>query len=224
MKARSVSAGLTVLRRRIQKYIRLVYSHDVQYVRGRIVHDPIVELNTSNNDKIECIVVESVASLRRFENEILNSFRDSAERLKKRLYEGRIVIFALKRTEAQRHAIIGYILAERGVFSALGRKLKIAPDLLFGHYIEVLPPYRQSGVAKFLLHAMDEYCFKNGITKYCGSVSSRNSAAMTALATKSNEVVGKVKRISIFGGIFIWETPSDAIKKAIDAIGKKSSI
>jgi GNAT superfamily N-acetyltransferase len=223
MKARSVSAGLTVLRRRIQKYIRLVYSHDVQYVRGRIVHGPTVGLNTSNSAKIECIVVESVASLRRFENEIPNSFRDSAERLKKRLAEGCIVIIALKRTETQRHAIIGYILAERGVFSALGRKLKVTPDVLFGHYIEVLPPYRQSGVTKFLFGAMDEYCFNNGITKYCGSVSSRNGAAMTVLARKSHEIVGKVKRISIFSGIFIWETPSDAIRKAIAAIGKESS-
>jgi len=165
--------------------------------------------------------VQSSASLWPFENEIPNSFRDSADRLKRRLDEGCLIIFALKRTEGQRHAILGYILAERGVFSALGRKLKIGPDVLFGHYIEVLPQYRHSGITKCLLNAMDDYCFKHGITKYCGSVSSRNSAAMAALASKSHEIIGKVEKISIFRGMFVWETPSDVIKKAIDAIGKK---
>lgn len=226
MKVNSVSVRVnysTILRRRIQKYIKLVYSHDVQYVRGRIVHGPIVGLNTSNSDTIECIIVESSASLRPFENEIPNSFRDSADRLKRRLDEGCVIILALKRTEEQRHAILGYILAERGVFSALGRKLTVGPDVLFGHYIEVLPQSRHSGVAKYLLNAMDDYCFKHGITKYCGSVSSRNSAAMAALGTKSHEILGKVQKIAIFRGMFVWETPSGVIKKAIDTIGKKPS-
>jgi ribosomal protein S18 acetylase RimI-like enzyme len=162
------------------------------------------------------MILQFPSDIDAIKHEMPASFRDSPGRLKERLQEGCVVILAFtRRKEPDGLAILGYLIAEKGVVSALGRKRTVAPDVLYGHYIEVLPEYRQMGIANFLNRNMEEYARRNGLRKYYSVVSTGNRIAARILRTKSRENLGKVERVSILRGLYVRETSWEEIEKIL---------
>jgi ribosomal protein S18 acetylase RimI-like enzyme len=201
-----------------RKLAKSVWHREAVFIRGRIIDD---QTSAGGNEPIgvspvECMTLQFPSDIDAIKHELPASFRDSPGRLKERLQEGCIVILAFtRRKEPHGHEILGYLIAEKGVVSALGRKRKVAPDVLYGHYIEVLPEYRQTGIANVLNRNMEEYARRNGLRKYYSVVSTKNRIAARILRTKSRENLGKVERVTILGGIYMWETPGEEIERIL---------
>lgn len=143
-----------------------VCHHEVALIRGRIIGGPAFFEGREEvaGKTVECMTLESPRAIEQIRDEIPASFRDSPDSLKRRLAEGCTVILGREQREgAQGYRVVGYLIAEKGIFSAFGRKKKIATDVLFGHYYEVLPEYRQKGIANLLVRAMEEYARSNGL-------------------------------------------------------------
>jgi L-amino acid N-acyltransferase YncA len=201
-----------------RKLAASVWNREAVFVRGRMIG---IQTPDSVSEKIhgcpvECVTLQSPSDIDAIARELPASFRDPPERLKQRLQEGCIVILArARRAEAPGHEILGYLIAEKGVFSALGRKRRIAADVLYGHYIEVAPQYRRMGIANSLNRAMEEYARRNGLRKYYSVVSTRNRLAARILGRKSREKLGKVERVSILRGFYTRETPWEKIERIL---------
>jgi ribosomal protein S18 acetylase RimI-like enzyme len=200
----------------LRKLAASVWNREAVFVRGRTIG-----IQTPNGEKVhagpvEFLTLQSPSDIDAIARELPASFRDSPDRLKERLEEGCVVFLARAlQKNPRRHEVVGYIIAEKGIFSALGRKRKVAPDVLYGHYIEVLPEYRRMGIANFLNRNMEEYARRNGLRKYYSTVSSKNRVATRILREKSRENLGKVERVSIFRGLYVWETPWEEIEKTL---------
>lgn len=199
-----------------------VCHHEVALIRGRIIGGPAFFEGREEvaGKTVECMTLESPRAIEQIRDEIPASFRDSPDSLKRRLAEGCTVILAREQREgAQGYRVVGYLIAEKGIFSAFGRKKKIATDVLYGHYYEVLPEYRQKGIGNLLVRPMEEYARSNGLKKYYALVSPKNPVAARILEGKSHERLGKVKRVSILRGLYVWETPWEAIEKTLRKLG-----
>jgi ribosomal protein S18 acetylase RimI-like enzyme len=214
------------LRRTVVEVLRVlttsVWHHEMVFVRGRIIEGRTSsESNEEVDDSaVECTILQAPFALEQVKQEIPASFRDSPDDLKKRLEEGCIVILARQQREGtQRHEVLGYLIAEKGSFSALGRKRKAGPDVLYGHYIEVLPEYRQKGIANLLVRAMEDYARSNGLRRYYALVSPKNPVARKILERHRHEWLGKVERVSILRGLYVWETPWEEIEKTLKKLG-----
>ncbi|MGH7835482.1 MAG: GNAT family N-acetyltransferase [Candidatus Binatia bacterium] len=213
------------LRRTVLQLLRMlssyVWQRETVFIRGRIIDD---QTSAGSNEPIgvspvECMTLQFPSDIDAIEHELPASFRDSPDRLKERLQEGCIVILACKRRKKNHgHEILGYLIAEKGVFSALGRKRNVAPDVLYGHYIEVLPEYRRMGIANFLNQNMEEYARGNGLRKYYSVVSTKNRIAARTLGRKNRENLGSVERVTIMGGLYVWQTPWQQIENILNKL------
>ena len=134
-----------------------------------------------------------------------------------RLAQGCSVIVVRKPSRAG-HEVIGYGINEPGVFSALGRRGQLFPNVLFNHYLEILPEYRGQRIAHVMRIAMDEYCRMHGFTKRCTVVSPSNEASLRSSFRSGLVRVGVVAPVSLLGGLFVWETPSETIRRAVQAV------
>lgn len=175
---------------------------------------------------VRCIVLETPESLDPFCDKIPPSFRDSPQKLKARLAEGCVLFLAQCGGKADvDDKIIGYSLVQRGVFSALGRILRISSDVLFIHYIEVLPAYRRTGVAKVIVKCRYEYCKANAIrhTVTVGSEGNRLSQRAFRKQLKPRRL-GVMRKISLLGRIWVWETPRQDIQKALDRLTSEAEL
>jgi len=202
--------------------ITSIWHREVVFIRGRIIEGLTFFGSNEEVDAstVECRTLQSPLAIEQVKQEIPASFRDSTDSLKKRLEEGCIVILARKQREGtQEHEVLGYLIAEKGVFSALGRKIKVGPDVLYFHYYEVLPAYRRKGIANLLVRAMEDYARSNGLRKYYALVSAKNPVARQILRGKSNEMLGKVERMSILRGLYVRETPWQEIEKTLRKLG-----
>jgi len=72
-------------------------------------------------------MIASPGALDAVASEIPATFRDSVGELRRRVAEGCIVCLARRASKE----VVGYELAERGVFSALGRRRTVAATVIF---------------------------------------------------------------------------------------------
>lgn len=163
-----------------------------------------------------CLFVESAAALREVEGEIPPAIRDSVDQLRKRLAEGCSVVLARRpHASGTGHDVIGYAINEPGVFSALGRRGRVSSDYLFNHYIEVLPEYRGQRIADVMRRAMDEYGRMRGFTRRCSVVSPVNESSRRSNLRYGLIHAGTVARVSILGGLYVWDTPWEDVERAL---------
>jgi GNAT superfamily N-acetyltransferase len=210
----------TVLRKINRIVVAALYQRDAQHIF--VWKIPASGASVPHSEAAEgldvaCMFVESAAAFRAIERELPLSIRDSADQLRQRLAQGCSVIVVRKPSRAG-HEVIGYGINEPGVFSALGRRGQLFPDVLFNHYIEVLPEYRGQRIAHVMRSAMDEYCRMHGFTKRCTVVSPSNEASLRSTGRSGLVRVGMVARVSLLGGLFVWETPLETIRRAVQAV------
>ena len=100
---------------------------EVVEIFGRVIADDRYFDISALDPRLESVVVESTKFLEPYRHEIPSSFRDSFARLKERLAQG-CVLFLVRapKEDGLGHEMIGYSLAERGVFSALGIRKRIS--------------------------------------------------------------------------------------------------
>jgi GNAT superfamily N-acetyltransferase len=200
-----------------------IYRRQAAYVFGHVITpgDAGATFHAEGeSSEVECLIVESAAALDDCQMEIPAVFRDSADTLKSRLDQGCIVILAyLPGAKAPDKHIVGYSLRQRGVFSALGRQRNISADILFTHYVEVLPEYRGQRLASRLTGAALEYCRKNGLTRLCSVVMTHNQPSIQYTLRVGFAIIGTVERVSILKGLFVWETPWQHIERALSDLG-----
>ena len=187
-------------------------------VRNVDVADPKTHLNhQSGESAIQCDVLETTSALLALKNELPRSFRDSIERLARRLDNG-CIVFVLRTGDApsKRNRIVGYSISQPGVFSAFGSVHRISSDIIFGHYTEILPEYRGRGLIALLNEKRMEFCRMHGLKSYCGLIPSDNIASLKANLRMGYGVAGALHRVSIFRGLFVWQTPRKTIEKALN--------
>jgi GNAT superfamily N-acetyltransferase len=160
-----------------------------------------------------CLVVASPDALRSMASEIPSTFRDSVAELERRVTEGCVVSLARRpRPGGRGMEVVGYELAERGVFSALGRRRTVGSEIVFSHWCEVLPAYRGQRIHRQLFAARDAYFREKGVALVCGVCAPRNRASLRALQRDGAVVVGVVTRSAWLGGALVWETPWQRIE------------
>jgi len=101
-----------------------LYSRERQYITLKRLdtRDRAVASTATPPDRAtECLVVDSPEALRAVAAEIPPSFRESVGDLSRRIARGCVVCLARRpRPDGHGQEVVGYEIAERGVFSALG--------------------------------------------------------------------------------------------------------
>jgi ribosomal protein S18 acetylase RimI-like enzyme len=170
---------------------------------------------------IECAVVESPEQIEAYEDEMPSSFRDSVESLKQRVAQGCVVFLArMPKQDGPGRQVVGYRLAEKGVFSALDLKGKVSQDILFIHYIEVLPAFRLQKIARFLVKASLEYCVARGLKKTLTVGSPLNQLSARAFRKDAADRLdlGTVEKVSLLRGLIVWWTPWKKIERTLKTL------
>jgi len=205
-----------------RRVLAALYSRDAQYIFVRKIEPPRALASRSEASEalgITCIFVESAAALREIEDDIPWPFRDSRDELQRRLAQGCSVILAQRpKPSGVGHELIGYGINEPAVFSALGRRGKLPSNILFNHYLEIVPEYRGLRIADVMRRAMDEYCRAHGFTMRCTVVSPDNRASLRSHYRAGLIHAGTVARVSLLRGLFVWETPWRKIERAVRAV------
>lgn len=209
-----------------RKLFASLYHRQVQYIMVKRL-DPRATIGSgkvaAEDLDIECLLVESPAALGAIASEIPTSIRDSVAALRRRLEQGCLVVFARRpRQNGAGKEVIGYTVCERGIFSALGRRKQVCADMLFTHYMEVLPGYRGQRVPELMRRTMDRYCLAHGVTKRCSVVSVTNQPSIQSSLRSGLVIAGTVERVSVCRGLFVWETPWERVEKALSAEPSRS--
>ena len=121
-------------------------------------------------------------------------------------------------TGAGSKEFVGFSIRERGIFSALARKIPLSSDILFGHYLEVFPQHRGQRLAQEIRTFGEMYCHSNGLTKLCTVISAKKKASMQSHKHARSRMLGAVRKISVLRGLYIWQTPAEDIKRAIASL------
>jgi hypothetical protein len=200
-------AGAVAFRRRRQHIT-------VQPIR---LLDAVAAKRTTDDGEIECVVADSLAALAALAPRFPPEFRDSGRKLQRRLAQGCVVSLARRRDDSAVSHVVGYELAERGVFSALGRRRPVSADVVFSHWAEVLPAYRGRRIHALLFATRDAYFGTRGAKIVVGVVSPKNRASLRALQRAGSLVAGSVERIELCGGALTWETPWEGIDRVLQA-------
>jgi hypothetical protein len=199
--------------------IALTYVRRRQHITVQPIRtlDAVTAGRRTDDGEIECLVVDSVAALAALSPRFPPEFRDSAQRLQRRLGQGCVLSLARARDANGVSHIVGYELAERGVFSALGRKRPVSPEVVFSHWAEVLPAYRGRRIHARLFAARDAYFGTRGAKIVVGVVSPKNRASLRALERAGSWVAGDVERVELLGGVIAWDTPWERIEQVLKA-------
>jgi L-amino acid N-acyltransferase YncA len=201
------------------KLLTSLYHREAQYILlKRVASQEASRPGPREGSETEttCLLVESVEALQEVAREIPTTMRDSVDQLKQRVAQGCIVTLARRPQKAAAgQQVIGYGIYERGVFSALGRQGTVSSDLLFNHYIEVLPEYRGQRIADVMRRAIDVYCRAQRLTKRCTVVSPSNESSLRSDLRFGYTIVGTVARVSLLQGLFVWETSWESIAAAL---------
>jgi GNAT superfamily N-acetyltransferase len=194
-----------------------VYRRQMQYLTvKRLDLPPRVQPSPPPDHETTCVIVESVDALRGIASEMPATFRDSVDGLMRRVALGCVVCVARrKRSDGEGTEIVGYELAQRGVFSAFGRRTAVAADVVFSHWVEVLPTYRGRRIHGLLFAARDAYFRGRGGTIVIGVCAPRNRASLRALRRDGAVIVGRLKQIAVLGRI-VWQTPWPRIEAALE--------
>jgi len=195
---------------RWQKLYIVVRNVDVADSKTRLNHQ-------SGESAIQCDVLATTSALLALKNEFPQSFRDSVERLARRIDDG-CIVFVLRTGDApsKRNRIVGYSLSQPGVFSAFGRVRRISSDIFFGHYFEILPEYRGRRLKAVLDEKRMEYCRMHGHKSICGVISSHNIASLKTNLRVGFRVAGALQQVSILRGLFAWQTSWKTVEKALN--------
>jgi hypothetical protein len=176
---------------------RALYSRQRQYITLKRL-DPAGAPPTSPDPETECLMVDSVEALDAVASEIPASLRDSVGELRRRIGAGCVVCLARRRRPDGLRHVVGYEVSERGVFSALGRRIPVPPDVIFSHHAEVLPAYRGRRIHGLMFAARDAYVRQRGGRVIVGVCRPDNHASLQALRRDGATIVGAVERLSVF--------------------------
>jgi hypothetical protein len=169
----------------------------------------------SHDAGIRCVTVDSLDAIDAIADVFPTVFRDSVAQLRERVAQGCVLSVALRSPAEGRVEVVGYELAERGVFSALGRRYPAPGEIVFSHWAEVLPQCRGQRIHARLFAARDAYFAPRGGRFVCGVVLPKNHASLRALHRAGSLVVGAVTRLTLFGRLVIWETPPERIARTL---------
>ena len=211
-----------VLARLARAVATSLYCRQRQYITVKRLDVPdavVASRALAAERETECFVVDSVEALDAVAPEIPAGFRDSVDELKNRLAQGCVVCLARRpRMDGAGTQIIGYEIAERGIFSALGRRTRLAADVVFSHYVEVHPSCRGQRIHGLLFATRDAYFRRRGGKVVCGVVAPQNRASLQALGRDGSVIVGTVERISLLRGLLMWDTPLERIESALRSL------
>lgn len=98
-------------------------------------------------------------------------------------------------------ALVGYSVCPRGIFCALGRRVTISLDVLFAHYLEVLPAYRSQHIHQALGRAKDAYCQRTDMQARGGLVSIQNQPSILAFQREGLVMRGTVEWVAVLSGL-----------------------
>jgi hypothetical protein len=198
-------------RRLARSLVASIYSSENLYITGCVPR--ALERGQLT---IDCLVCETIEQLDEFERELPAEM--PVERLKARIADGCIVFLAYRMGETGCKQFVGFSVRQRGIFSALGRKIPLSSDVLFGHYLEVFPQYRGQRLAQELRQFGEIYCRSQGLTKLYMVISAKNRASIQSHKHAESRMLGTVRKISLLHGLFVWETPSEDIKRALELL------
>jgi GNAT superfamily N-acetyltransferase len=157
-----------------------------------------------------------VAAFESIAKDIGTSFRDSAEDLRARVAAGCVLCIARRpRCPGSGKEIVGYEIAERGIFSALGRRTPVADDVIFSHYVEVLPRYRGQRIHRLLFSTRDAWFAQRGGRVVCGVCEPQNQASLRALRRDGAVIVGMVERVALLRVFVMSYTPFERIAELL---------
>ena len=178
---------------------RALYCRERQYITLKRLDGPQPETAAASSDReTACLMVDSVEALAVVASEIPVSLRDSVRELRRRIARGCVVCLARRRQpDGARHAVVGYEISERGVFSALGRRIPVPRDVIFSHHAEVLPAYRGRRIHGLMFAARDAYYRQRGGGVVVGVCLPDNRASLRALRRDGAAIVGTVERLSL---------------------------
>jgi GNAT superfamily N-acetyltransferase len=194
-----------------------VFARHWQYITLKHIGDtPDPSSAVLPDGRTECVALDSPEGLDAVAAEICASFRDSVEALRARVARGCVVCVARRRrTDGRGHIVVGYEIAERGVFSALGRRVAVSKDVVFSHYVEVLPAYRGQRIHHLLFSTRDAYFRARGGRVVCGVCAPHNQSSLRALERDGAAIVGTVERISLLRVFVLSYTPIDRIAQLL---------
>jgi GNAT superfamily N-acetyltransferase len=193
-----------------------VFARQRQYITLKVLHEqpgPVSAPGAAG--RTECLVVDSVAAFDAVAKEIGKSFRDSVEDLRARVVNGCVLSVARHPRRDGRFEVIGYEIAERGIFSALGRRMPVADDVIFSHYVEVLPAFRGQRIHRLLFSTRDAYFRQRGGRVVCGVCEPHNHASLQALRRDGAIIVGVVECITVLRVFVMSYTPFDRIAQLL---------
>ena len=193
-----------------------LYSRQVQYITVQpIAPDAARARLTIADGLVEGLVLDSVGALHALASQYPAAvFRDAVDELGARIASGCVVSLARLVSPIGAGEIVGYELAERGVFSALGRRRIVGSEIVFSHWAEVSPRWRGQRVHALLFATRDAYFAARGGKIVCGVVAPRNRASLKALRRARSIIVGTVMRVAVLGFV-LWETPWERIEDAV---------
>lgn len=196
-----------------------LYCRQRQYITLKRLNTPDTAPARRPPD-IDVLIVDSLAKLEAVAAEIPPSFRDSVRELGRRVARGCVLCLARRlRADGTGKEVVGYELAERGVFSALGRRKAVSANVVFSHHCEVLPAWRGQRIHGLLFATRDAYFRRRGGTVVCGVVRPENQASRKALRRDGAEIVGMVERIALLRVLQVWETPFERVEDALHLAG-----
>ena len=194
-----------------------VFARQRQYITLKHIRtggDPAAPVGQDGST--ECVIVDSPDALDAVAADICASFRDSVDALRARVARGCVVCLARRpRTDGRGSVVVGYELSERGIFSALGRRIAVPSDVIFSHYVEVLPAYRGQRIHRLLFATRDAYFRARGGRVVCGVCAPHNQASLRALHRDGAAIVGTVERISVLRIFVLSYTPFDRIAQLL---------
>jgi GNAT superfamily N-acetyltransferase len=179
---------------------------------------------TMRPSETECLMVSSVEALHALSPEFPPLFRDSIAELATRVARGCVVCLARRPRADGAGTVVGYEIAERGTFSALGRRHVVGDHVVFSHYAEVLPAYRGQRIHGLMFSTRDAYFRERGARLVCGVCLPHNQASLRALRRDGATVVGTVERVVVLRSFVIWTTPFERIARALERAGYDISV
>jgi hypothetical protein len=87
----------------------------------------------------------------------------------------------------------------------------VADDVIFSHYVEVLPACRGQRIHRLLFSTRDAYFRQRGGRVVCGVCEPQNHASLQALRRDGALIVGVVERIAVLRVFVMSYTPFDRI-------------
>jgi len=107
-----------------------LFSRQRQYITLKHIGGATPEAPPPTDGRTECLIVDSPEALDAIADDICASFRDSVSALRARVARGCVLCVARRpRTDRPGSVVVGYEIAERGIFSALGRRIAVPSDV-----------------------------------------------------------------------------------------------